>query len=379
MGQTKTEKRDLASRLQDTAFWRLKVKLQFTGWLQYIPTGLASVVLLAIAGVGRQIGAWTPLTVWVPGLLGLGLLIRVLFDLVTVKLGVHPPEHVPPRPEFDDAFDLMRSRRSCRAFQSRNLTDDHRRRLMDEVARQTGPQALIGRERIRFEYVAAPLTVWPVVGAHEFLVAIAPQPYDRMAVIDVGRSLQKVVLAATALGIATCWIGPGADQRSIAEHLGDRFDPERDHVICVCAVGYRSRYEPLMVRAMEFSQHRRLPISTLFSTDARLTRPVDVDALPYSRFAHCFEACQWSPSSYNGQPTRGVAVADGTRLSRLDFYASTASRYYAPVALGIWCADWETGCGQLGASGHFEVRPELEAEDPSHLPRYDVSWVADAV
>ena len=29
---------------------------------------------------------------------------------------------------------------------------------------------------------------------HEFLVAIAPKEYDRLAVLDVGRSLQKVVL-----------------------------------------------------------------------------------------------------------------------------------------------------------------------------------------
>jgi hypothetical protein len=36
-----------------------------------------------------------------------------------------------------------------------------------------------------------------VVGAHEFLVAVAPRDYDRVAVIDVGRSLQKVVTAAT--------------------------------------------------------------------------------------------------------------------------------------------------------------------------------------
>ena len=29
---------------------------------------------------------------------------------------------------------------------------------------------------------------------HEFLVAIAPKDYDRVAILDVGRSLQKVVL-----------------------------------------------------------------------------------------------------------------------------------------------------------------------------------------
>lgn len=40
------------------------------------------------------------------------------------------------------------------------------------------------------------------------------------------------------MGLATCWIGPGADHESITLKLGQRFDKERDHIICVCAVGH---------------------------------------------------------------------------------------------------------------------------------------------
>ena len=50
------------------------------------------------------------------------------------------------------------------------------------------------------------------------------------------------------------------------------------------------------------------------------------------------------------------------RPVRFDFYASTASRFYAPVALGIWCANWETGCGALGIPGQFA---ELKPEEPA--------------
>ena len=89
------------------------------------------------------------------------------------------------------------------------------------------------------------------------MVALAPRDYDRLAVIDVGRSLQKVVLAATRMGLATCWIGPGADQKSVERHLGARFDPARDHVVCVCALGYESRYKPLMIRLLQRAMHPR--------------------------------------------------------------------------------------------------------------------------
>jgi len=64
------------------------------------------------------------------------------------------------------------------------------------------------------------------------------------------------------------------------------------------------------------------------------------------------------------------------------FLQSTESRYYATVAAGIWCANWEMGSETLEIHGHAAV---LSAEErgtqnektlPS-LPKYDLSWVLD--
>ncbi len=361
---------------------RLKARLQFTGWLQYLMTAIAMVAFLLVAALGWLIGTLPIMLFWLPAAIGSLLLVALVFDLVTVKAGLHPGEAV-PRPRDDlDAFDLMRARRSCRSFQSRQMTATHRLELMESVRVHRQVERSIGSAPVRLEYVAAALTVWPVVGAREFLVAIAPREYDRLAVIDVGRILEKVVLDATRLGLATCWIGPGADQDSIVQHLGDRFDPANDHVICVCAVGYRSRYMPLSIRFMRMVQHRRLPLASLFFADPTFQQPLDADAPPFASFGRCYEACQWSPSSYNGQTTRCAAVVERVggreRLKRFDFCASTTSRYYAAVALGIWCANWETGCQALGIAGQFEVLAPEErgVTDAPALPRYDVSWVA---
>jgi nitroreductase len=309
------------------------------------------------------------------------LTLNLIFDLITVRGGWRPADlQVRPRDGLD-AFDLMRSRRSCRSFQPGNLTDEHRREIMAAVARYTRQDFLIGEAPVRFEYIAAPLTVWPTVGAHEFLVAIAPKTYARDAVIDVGRSLQHVVLDATRHGIATCWIGPGADHASILKALGDRFDTERDHIICVCAVGYESRYRPLFIRLMQVGQHRRRPLPDLFYADAVGEQPLDVASRPYSEFGRTYEACQWSPSSFNGQTTRAVGRAGATDAGRVafDFYAATASKYYAAVALGIWLADWETGCEALSIPGRFTklTAAQRGATSESELPHYDVSWVSD--
>jgi hypothetical protein len=222
------------------------------------------------------------------------------------------------------------------------------------------------------------------VGGHEFLVAIAPHEYDRLTVIDVGRSLHKVVLHATRMGLATCWIGPGADHQSVIRHLGDRFDPQRDHIICVCAVGYKSHFVPLFVRLMRIMQHTRLPLDRLFFADPDLSKPLDLRVAPYAAVGRCFEVCQWSPSDPNSQTTRCMAavapIAANRTLTRFDVAAATAPRYYAPVAPGTWCANWETGCEALGVSGHFAVlAPEQRhVANPPTLPRYDVRFMLDA-
>jgi nitroreductase len=370
----------LPARLERSLLWRIKLRLQFTGWLQFIPNAMAALLCLLIAGAawllaGASAAAWLPLA------LGLALLAVLAFDIGTVKFGLLPAGAVPaPRGDLDP-FDLMRARRSCRSFQRRDLTPEHRAELLRAARQYSQRDQRLGDKPIRIEYVAAPLTVWPAMGARAFLIAVAPVAYDRLSVIDVGRSLQKVVLHATRMGLATCWIGPGADQQSAIAHLGDRFDPREDHVICVCAVGYRSRFMPLTIRLMQIMQHRRLPLAALFFSDPYFNAPLDVTAPPFAAYGRCYEVCQWSPSSYNSQTTRCAAVTgtiDGRpKPARFDFCAATNSRYYAAVALGIWCANWETGCQALGLHGHFAVLSpgQRGVPDAPALPRYDVSWL----
>jgi len=353
---------------------RTKVRLQFTGWLQYVlPLG-PTAALAFLGGLALLVG-W-PRVGAAFGLATGALLLVVLFDVLTVKLRIRPPERRPRGRDDLDVFDLMRARRSCRSFQTVALADADRGALLASVARHTAPPTF-GPAPVRLEYIRAPLTVWPTVNATEFLVAIVPRPYDRRSVIDVGRTLQRVVLDATRRGLGTCWIGPGADQDSLQAHLGHRFDAARDQLICVCAVGYPSRFIPLMIRVFNRAMGSRRPLSELFFVDSALRQPLDPAAPPFARFGRTFEACRWGPSSYNGQTTRAVARGrpDGP-LDEVDFYAATTSRYYAPVALGIWCANWELGCTALGIEGRFDAAPPPEGE--VHAPRRDVTWSASA-
>jgi nitroreductase len=348
---------------------RAKMRLQFTGWLQYLLPIPIIALLAMLAGLSWLAGArWL---VW--AFLGpAGVLTLVAaFDIVTTKLRIRFPESRPPRLDDLDRFELLLRRRSCRSFQTRRMTEADREALLNVVRTQLAIPT-IGRITPRLEYVAAPLTVWPTVNASEFLVAIVPAAYDRTPIIDVGRTLQRVVMEATRMGLATCWIGPGADQRSIAAHLGDRFDPRADHIVCVCAVGYRSRYIPLFIRLFNHQMSpRRLPRSELFFADETLEQAIDTTAPPLLRFDRAWEACRWAPSSYNGQTTRAIVETDADGcIDALHFLTVTDSRYYAPVALGIWCANWELACEALGERGVFMSAVGLV---DGHRP-VDVTW-----
>ena len=361
---------------------RAKMRVQFTGWLQYLLPMIFVLLFFFVGGVALLLNVQLLAIPFL--LLGSLIFIIAIFDIVTCKFRVRFPERLPNRNDHIDLFDLMRLRRSCRSFQTRKMTDADHNELMESVRIHT-QESKIGQSPVRFDYISAPLTVWPTVNATEFLVAIAPKEYDRVAVVDVGRILQKIVMDATRMGLGTCWIGPGADHVSIVQNLGDRFDSEEDQIICVCAVGYRSNYYiPIFLRIFNAQFKRRLPLSELFFTNADFEQPLDIDSAPFNLFGRTYEICQWAPSSYNGQTTRCVAnVAENRELKSFDFYASTASRYYAPVALGIWCANWELGCETLSIQGHFSVltaeerRTDNEKTRPL-LPRYDVSWVIDA-
>ena len=128
-------------------------------------------------------------------------------------------------------------------------------------------------------------------------VAQIERQYDCKAILDVGRSLQKVILHATRLGVATCWIGPGTDHRSVIAALGPQYSHDVDRIRCVCAIGYASRYIPSFVAAMQrFKSRSRLPLRALFFSDAKFHSLLNPTAPQFQRYSRCFEACHWAPS-----------------------------------------------------------------------------------
>ncbi len=65
-------------------------------------------------------------------------------------------------------------------------------------------------------------------------------------------------------------------------------------------------------------------------------------------------------------------------VDAVDFYATTTSRFYAPVAVGIWLANWEIACDTEGLRGHLELASgqPSPARGASTQITLDARWVA---
>jgi len=355
----------------------IKLKLQWTGWLQYLMPVPIILGILIISMILYFVG----ITYFAFGffIIGTILFLKAFFDIITIKFKFRFPETKPKSLENENIFELLKLRHSCRSYQLKKLTKNDLNKLMKSIEKYL-KEPKFSSEPIRIEYISATINVWPVVNATEFLVAIAPKEYNRLSVMDVGSTLQKIVIDATRIGIGTCWIGPGADHKSITQQLGDRFNLERENIICICAVGYESKYTPIFIKIFNNRMRRRLPIKSLFFSNYKMNKSIEVSQGPYNNFKRILEGCQWAPSSYNGQTTRGIISIENSKITHIDFLAVTQSRYYAAVASGIWCANWEMGCNALNIKGHFERLEKVEIDlkkekNEVGFPVYDMSWV----
>lgn len=143
-------------KFEDSFIWKLKLKLQFSGWLQYIIHPMWILALLIIAAIGWLISLLVGgelILFWLPFVLALLLTIALVGTILIVKYGLHPSEKIPASKYNLEVFDIISSRRSCRSFQSRDLAEEHREKLLKVVKFYSQLNQLLGDKQIRFEYI----------------------------------------------------------------------------------------------------------------------------------------------------------------------------------------------------------------------------------
>jgi len=190
---------------------------------------------------------------------------------------------------------------------------------------------------------------------------------------DYGYCMEKNILAATHLGLGTCWLG-GTFNRSAS---ASRISKGDDEVIpAITPVGYPSDRKSIMDSAIRFfakSHSRKAWEELFFCGDTR--NPLERGIA--GAYALPLECVRIGPSASNKQPWRVVKEKNDNVLH---FYLRRTPGYaerYPEVSLqdvdmGIAMCHFEAAVQEMGRKGSWQRGP---VAPPQGGLEYIVSWI----
>lgn len=279
-------------------------------------------------------------------------------------------------------LEVMRARYSCRAYLPKPLDDRTQAGLRARLeGLRTGPFG----SRVRLALVAAaPGDVQALEGLGTYGNIKNPQGFIVGAVgsgaknlEDYGYLMERAILAAAVLGLATCWLGGGFRKSRFAAKIGAAGD---ETVPAVAAVGYAAdAADPGGWMGRMAGRMSRLGPEKLFFSSGfdRPLRPEDGGTL-----GPALEAVRWAPSASNKQPWR-IVRGDG---GLWHFYLQRTKGYRTGIAhlimgitdlqrvdMGIAMCHFELAARELGADGAWKLADPGLAR-PDALTEYAASW-----
>lgn len=172
-------------------------------------------------------------------------------------------------------------------------------------------------------------------------VADTSQPHHQVATGYLG---EGIILQATSLGLATCWVSGGFSNTEAESRVALA---SSEKVMAVTPLGFAAPDETLKTRDMKAaaSVHRRKPLSSIVSGLPQKDWPPGC--------SESLEAARLAPSALNRQPWRLNVDEKGVTISTsgIDLFPR------APVRLdcGIAMLHFEVGARANGLHGHWRM------------------------
>ncbi|MFW9991175.1 MAG: nitroreductase family protein [Candidatus Odinarchaeota archaeon] len=203
-------------------------------------------------------------------------------------------------------IDIIRSRSSCRTYNSKLLPEKVRICLIDFL-KENKSDPFGGTARFELIEMAElepgerkQLGTYGFIQDARYFIAGAMKESSH-GFENYGYQLETIILLATDIGLGTCWLG-GTFKRSA---FGERINTTEDEIApAIASIGYPA--EPrLAEKVVKWSvkSRKRLPWSSLFfeeTVDSPLTEK------QAGKYALPLEMVRLGPSSANGQPWRVI-------------------------------------------------------------------------
>jgi len=279
--------------------------------------------------------------------------------------------------------EIIPQRFSCRTYQEQPIDAEKRQQLQAYLdTLRTGPLG----SSARFELVAATEedrralrglgTYGFIRGATGFIVG-AVQPGEKN-MEDYGYLMEQAILAATDLGLGTCWLGGSFTQSSFARKIG----VDKSEVVpAVASIGHipgDQGTRDALIRRRIGADHR-LPWEELFFQEG-FEHPLAPETI--DGYTQPLEMLRLGPSASNKQPWRVVRCGKDWHfyLQRTPNYGKGTFLFgmlrladLQRVDIGIAMCHFELTANELGLKGKWEVAdPGLAVPDTA--TEYIVTW-----
>jgi len=279
-------------------------------------------------------------------------------------------------------IDIIQERFSCRSFQDTPLSTPSFNTLQDFLSTRTnGPFG----SQPRFKLVAAGQgdsdslrglgTYGFVRGATAYLIG-ASQPQGN-CLEDFGYLMEQHILAATALGLGTCWLGGSFTRSSFAKRILLQPGEEIPAVAALGLIADPDKARTGFIRKQAGS-HQRRSWERIFS-DNEFGSPLSKTSA--GKYAIPLEMVRLGPSASNKQPWQIVRSG-----SEWHFYLRRTAGYrdgrinkalnisdLQRVDIGIAMSHFELTAQELGLKGSWLVK-QVDVEIPTENIEYKVTW-----
>ena len=255
--------------------------------------------------------------------------------------------------------DLVKSRRSVRAYDGREITAEDKAKLCAFMENTPNPYGI----NVEFKLMDAGehgLKCPVVVGTDLYVggkIKRVPSAFEAF-----GYSFEMLVLYAKSLGIGTVWLG-GTMNRPAYEAAMELSEDEM--MPCASPLGYPAKKmslrESMMRKAIKADE--RLPFEELFfdgSFDAPLTEE------KAGELSYPLEMVRRAPSAVNKQPWRAVVAGNAVHfyLKRSSGFAAHEKLDMQRIDMGIALCHFDLAARELG------MKPSFSVEDPG-IPHDD--------
>lgn len=267
----------------------------------------------------------------------------------------------------------MRGRRSCRTYSKRQIEPEKATILREFLKTNTsGPFGA----KLRFELldfavmppkdIRACGTYGVIRGASHFIVGAVEKAKGAME--DYGYGMERNVLEAQSLGLATCWLGGTFSKSGFSSALNLK---ENEYLPAVTPVGYAAARRSIVDSVFRLgagSDRRKTWDKLFFDSDFQ---PMTEEAAAY--YKESLECVRIAPSAANRQPWRVIKDKNGA----FHFYLERSPGYagiYGEVKLqnvdmGIAMCHFELCSSALGLRGNW-------AFDDAGLPLKGREYIA---